>query len=212
MLNIPYLPIPLTILVLLFSVVVHEYAHGWMAYQCGDGTAKALGRLTLNPLPHIDPFMSILMPIFFYFTLGFAFGGAKPVPINPYNFRNPSQDIIKVSIAGPASNFILAVIFALLARIMKILGLYALPFGGLFLGIFAFGVFLNLLLGAFNLIPIPPLDGSKLLITLLPRELAYRFESIGMFGLILIILFINLFWPILFMIISSIYGLLLWGI
>ncbi len=208
----PQIPMLLTIGVLLFAVVIHEYAHGWMAYLCGDGTAKASGRLTLNPLAHIDPFMTILMPIFFYFTLGFAIGGAKPVPINPYNFRNPYRDIIKVSLAGPCSNFILAVIFALLTHLMKILGLYMLPLGVLFFKVFAFSVFLNLLLGMFNLIPIPPLDGSKILIAVLPRQYAYRVENIGMFGIILVILFINLFWKVLIMIVLGIYRLLLWGI
>ncbi|MCK4533665.1 site-2 protease family protein [bacterium] len=204
----PQIPMPMALVVLLFAVVIHEYAHGWMAYLCGDATAKYSGRLTLNPLAHIDPFMTILMPIIFYFTLGFAIGGAKPVPINPYNFRNPHRDIIKVSLAGPVSNFILAVIFALLVWLMKIIGLY----GGLLSRIFEFSVFLNLLLGVFNLIPIPPLDGSKILIAVLPRQYAYRVENIGMFGIILVILFINLFWRVLIMIVLGIYRFLLWGI
>ncbi len=204
----PQIPMLLTLAVLLFAVVIHEYAHGWMAYLCGDGTAKYSGRLTLNPLAHIDPFMTILMPIFFYFTLGFAIGGAKPVPINPYNFRNPHRDIIKVSLAGPVSNFILAVIFALLVWLMKIIGIY----GGLLSAVFEFSVFLNLLLGMFNLIPIPPLDGSKILIAVLPRQYAHRVENIGMFGIILVILFINIFWRALIMIVLGIYRFLLWGI
>ena len=204
----PQIPMLLTLAVLLFAVVIHEYAHGWMAYLCGDGTAKYSGRLTLNPLAHIDPFMTILMPIFFYFTLGFAIGGAKPVPINPYNFRNPHRAIIKVSLAGPVSNFILAVIFALLVWLMKIIGIY----GGLLSAVFEFSVFLNLLLGMFNLIPIPPLDGSKILIAVLPRQYAHRVENIGMFGIILVILFINIFWRALIMIVLGIYRFLLWGI
>ncbi|MCK5533971.1 site-2 protease family protein [bacterium] len=208
MLYPPHIPMPITLVVLLFAVVIHEYAHGWMAYLCGDSTAKHSGRLTLNPLAHIDPFMTILMPIFFYFTLGFAIGGAKPVPINPYNFRNPYKDIIKVSLAGPGSNFVLAVVFALLVWVMKIIGVY----GGLLSAIFEFSVFLNLLLGMFNLIPIPPLDGSKILIAILPRQYAYRVENIGMFGIILVILFINVFWQFLIMFVLGIYRLLLWGI
>ncbi len=208
----PQIPMPMTLVVLLFAVVIHEYAHGWMAYLCGDGTAKYSGRLTLNPLAHIDPFMTILMPIIFYFTLGFAIGGAKPVPINPYNFRNPQRDIIKVSLAGPCSNFILAIVFALLTHLMKILGLNVFYLGQFFFNLFAFSVFLNLLLGMFNLIPIPPLDGSRILIAILPREYAYKVERIGMFGIILVILFINVFFQELIRVVFAIYHLLLWGI
>ena len=174
----------LQIFVLLLAVVIHEAAHGWVAYKCGDPTARDMGRLTLNPLPHIDPFMTIIMPILAYFTIGFVIGGAKPVPINPNNFRNPKRDIILVSLAGCISNFITAIFFAILLQlgIAKIMPAFTM--------LCIYGVLINILLGVFNLIPIPPLDGSKILMSILPYRQMMTYLKFERFGFILIILFV----------------------
>jgi len=174
----------LQIFVLLLAVVIHEVAHGWVAYKCGDTTARDMGRLTLNPLPHIDPFMTIIMPILAYLTIEFVVGGAKPVPINPNNFRDPKRDIILVSLAGCTANFITAFFFAILiqlgiAKIMPALTMLCI-----------YGVLINILLGVFNLIPIPPLDGSKILMSILPYKQMITYLKFERFGFILIILFI----------------------
>ncbi len=174
----------LQIFVLLFAVVVHEFAHGWVAYKCGDSTAGDMGRLTLNPLPHIDPFMTIIMPILAYLTIGFVIGGAKPVPINPNNFRNPKRDMVLVSLAGCTSNFITAIFFAFLIR-SGIAGI-----ASVFTMLCIYGVLINILLGVFNLIPIPPLDGSKILVAILPYKQMMTYLKFERFGFILIILFV----------------------
>ncbi|MFH0852391.1 MAG: site-2 protease family protein [bacterium] len=152
--------------VIIFSAIIHEYSHGWMAYQEGDPTAKYAGRLTLNPIPHMDSFGTIILPLLllvgFPLILGtspFFFGYAKPVPINPNNFRDQRRGLILVSLAGPGSNFLVAIILGLLVRFfpgLAIGGLSVIPF-------IAFITFVNIWLGLFNLIPVPPLDGSKLL-------------------------------------------------
>ncbi|MBU0479179.1 site-2 protease family protein [bacterium] len=174
----------LLIFVLLFAVITHEVAHGWVAYKCGDPTARDMGRLTLNPLPHIDLFMTIIVPFLIYQMSGFIFGGAKPVPINPNNFRHPKRDMILVSLAGCVSNFIAAIFFALLIR-LGIAGI--LP---AFTMLCMYGVLINILLGVFNLIPIPPLDGSKVLMSVLPHRQMMAYLKFERFGFILIMLFV----------------------
>ncbi|MFH1904801.1 MAG: site-2 protease family protein [bacterium] len=174
----------LLIFVLLFAVITHEVAHGWVAYKCGDPTARDMGRLTLNPLPHIDLFMTIIVPFLIYQMSGFIFGGAKPVPINPNNFRHPKGDMILVSLAGCVSNFITAIFFALLIR-LGIAGI--LP---AFTTLCMYGVLINILLGVFNLIPIPPLDGSKVLMSVLPHRQMMTYLKFERFGFILIMLFV----------------------
>ncbi|MDO9465265.1 MAG: site-2 protease family protein [bacterium] len=178
----------LQVFVLLLAVVIHEFAHGWMAYKCGDSTARDMGRLTLNPIPHIDLNMTIIMPILIYMMSGgrAIFGGAKPVPINPNNFRNPKRDMILVSLAGCASNFVAAILFALLIR-LGIAGI--LP---AFTLLCVYGVLINILLGVFNLIPIPPLDGSKILMSILPYKQMMAYLKFERFGFILIIFFLFL--------------------
>jgi Zn-dependent protease len=170
--------------ILLFSVVVHEYAHGYIANRWGDPTAAMLGRLTLNPLPHIDPIGSILFPAILLLTPGgFIFGWAKPVPVNPDNFRNRKWGDISVSLAGPASNLLLAVVFAgawIVAR--RLLG-----FDPVTEQIFRMAIVLNLILAFFNLLPIPPLDGSHVLYNFLPQPLAYNYMSLARFGLLILI-------------------------
>lgn len=180
--------------VLLFSVVMHECAHGYMASRCGDDTAKNAGRITLNPIPHIDPFGSILFPLFLILTNShFFIAWAKPVPVNPRNFRNPGRDDIMVSLAGPATNFLLALFFTLLAVIGQV-GMRSLPFlariAQAVIILSQYGILINLLLAIFNLIPIPPLDGSHILRQLLPYRAAVEFDRIGRYGFIILIILV----------------------
>jgi Zn-dependent protease len=192
------------VVVLFFSVIVHEVAHGYIALLNGDATAKLYGRLTLNPLPHIDPVGTILVPAILYFSQsGILFGWAKPVPVNPMNFRNYQTGEFSVSAAGPLSNFMLAVVFAQL-----------LPWTGNNEGVALlcyYGVIINLFLMLFNLIPIPPLDGSKIVMTLLPRtlqQLYAQLEPVG-FLLILILLYSGLYSVLIMPIFRFLKGLLL---
>lgn len=177
------------ILILIFSVIVHEISHGFAALALGDPTAKNAGRLTLNPIPHIDIFGSILLPAISLFAGGFLFGWAKPVPYNPYNLRNQEWGPAIVGAAGPFSNLVLAFGFGLIVRYVSHL---ANPSDFLvnFSSIASLIVFLNVLLAVFNLVPIPPLDGSKVLFALLP----YRFRVVQGFleqhGLLLLLFFI----------------------
>ena len=180
--------------VLLFSVVVHECAHGLAAERAGDPTARMLGRITLNPLPHIDPVGSILVPVLLVLMPGnFFIAWARPVPVNPYNFRNPRRDDIIVSFSGPASNFLLAFGFALL----MLLALWFLPdssanqkwVGNLFM-LLNYGILINLFLAFFNLVPVPPLDGSHILRNLLPPEAAAGYDKIQPYGFIILLLMI----------------------
>jgi len=172
--------------ILLFSVVVHEYAHGYVAYRWGDPTAAVLGRLTLNPVPHIDPIGSLLVPALMAMTGGFLFGWAKPVPVNPDNYRDKKLGDITVSLAGPASNVVLALLFTAIWIVLRRL-LGAAFLAGTLDAIFATAVQLNLILAAFNLLPIPPLDGSHVLANFLPRKLAYNYMSLARFGFLILI-------------------------
>ena len=170
---------------LLFSVIVHEVAHGWMAERWGDPTARMLGRITLNPLPHIDPIGSIFVPALLLMSgSGVIFGWAKPVPVTPENFRDRKLGDIAVSLAGPGSNVLialgltvlLAVTGAVLAEIPRTIWLLC-----------SYGIFLNLILAVFNLIPVPPLDGSHVVAALLPPRLAYAYRSIGQVGMLVLL-------------------------
>ncbi|HWP83466.1 MAG TPA: site-2 protease family protein [Bacteroidota bacterium] len=182
--------------ILLFSVVVHEVAHGLMALKLGDPTAKELGRLTLNPIPHIDPLGSIFVPLISYLAAGSVFiAWAKPVPINPANFKNYRRDDILVSIVGPFSNLIVALLCTIgYILVVNALGLPEAATEGLerhtvkFLaGMFSVGITLNIFLAVFNLIPVPPLDGSHVLASLLPQPVGDRYRQIGFMGIFLII-------------------------
>jgi len=177
--------------VVIMSIILHEIAHGWVAAKCGDPTAAAAGRLTLNPIKHIDPFFTILMPIvLLYLSKGtFAFGGAKPVPVNPYLFRNPKVDYFKVSVAGLVVNLALAVFFALLIRVNLF------PPDTMGAPIIWQGLIINLVLFALNVLPIPPLDGSRALRVLLPRDIAGVFDRLDRFGII-IVMFVVFFTPV----------------
>lgn len=177
------LPFIFFFIILLFSAIIHEYAHGWMADQLGDPTARMSGRLTMNPIAHIDPMGTIMVPILLALASGgrFLFAWAKPVPYNPYNLKDPEMDAAKIAFAGPASNLIVALIFGLLMRILPLNNLT------LFFGII---VYINILLAVFNLVPIPPLDGSKLLFAVLPqsaKELKFFLSKYGYFILLFFI-------------------------
>ena len=194
--------------VLFFAVVVHEFAHGWMAERSGDPTARQMGRLTFNPVAHVDPVGTILLPLILIVSGSpILFGWAKPVPINPLNFHNPKKDMIKVSLAGPGANIILAVIFSFLLRAS--LRIFQFPSLS---GILQFGILINLVLAVFNLIPIPPLDGSKVLMALLPYDLARKFSRLEPYGfmiLIALIWFTPLIGLILGLVVTPLYHLLL---
>jgi len=162
------------ILILIFSVVIHEVAHGYAANWLGDPTARLAGRLTLNPVPHLDPMMSVILPGLLLFTGSpILFGAAKPVPYNPYNFnKHHKWGEAIVAVAGPASNLVLAFIFAMIIRFAEVLNLSA-----SFTQIAFMVVILNIFLAFFNLVPIPPLDGSKILPRFLPPLLAMKYEN-----------------------------------
>jgi Zn-dependent protease len=187
----PWIGVALVIALLVVSLGIHEAAHGWVALQCGDTTARDLGRITLNPLPHIDPFMTILLPAVTYMAGGIFFGGAKPVPVNYFNLRKPLRDMALVAIAGPASNFFLAAFFFLCRKVVveKLGWLEEDLLGDMVL---RKAVFFNLLLSAFNLLPIPPLDGSRVMTWLLPKGLREGYAGLERIGLYLVFIFIYL--------------------
>ena len=171
---------------ILFAITVHEAAHGWMAKRLGDRTAEMMGRVTLNPLKHIDPIGTILVPLLVFFMSGFVFGWAKPVPVDWRNFKHPKQDMAWVAVAGPASNLLMALAWALAARIA--LGLpadnwIALPL--LFMGVA--GIFINTILMVLNLLPLPPLDGGRVVTGLLPAPYAYQFARIEPYGFFILV-------------------------
>jgi len=177
--------------VLIFAVVVHECAHGIVAKWCGDDTADREGRITLNPIKHIDLWGTIIIPILLTVTnAGIMFGWAKPVPVNPNNFRNYRRDDIYVSMAGPASNFIIAFISALLIVAIALIFPQMNENDQLFsflMDVFAYSISINLVLAVFNLLPIPPLDGSHLVSSLLPPHLGDQYRSLGFMGMFILI-------------------------
>ncbi|HEY0972565.1 MAG TPA: site-2 protease family protein [Gemmatimonadales bacterium] len=181
--------------VLLFSMVAHEYAHGYAAFRQGDPTAYQLGRLTWNPMKHIDPFLTVLLPIMTWFGGGFIFGGAKPVPVVPRNYRNFRQGDIIVSLAGIATNVVLAVVATAALILLGMLG-HAVPAAAETCAILqvmmSFGIFFNIILAYFNLLPIPPLDGSHVFKYLLPPRLAVHYQQLGRFGLLILLLLFTL--------------------
>lgn len=193
--------------VFLVSLTVHELAHAFAAYKKGDSTAKDAGRLTINPIKHLDIVGSVMMP-FISFASGFLLiGWAKPVPVNRNNFKHPLKDDALVSFAGPLSNFILAIIFALL---LSLVYNFQLTSSGIIINLIWYGVFFNIFLFAFNLLPIPPLDGSHILFDLFPGKLTARYLGIGFYGTIILLLFIySPLWKYFFKMINYIITILL---
>jgi len=177
--------------VLIMSVVVHEVAHAWQARREGDDTADRLGRITLNPIPHLDPIGSIILPGLLAWQGGLIFGWAKPVPVNPMNYRHYVAGDIRVSLAGIVSNIGLAVLATLAAGFMVKLRSIVGPVGGVTdvaIMTLDYAIYINLILAFFNLIPIPPLDGSHVLAHALPREVAARYREVGQYGLFIVML------------------------
>ena len=191
------------IIILVFSIIFHEVAHGRVALWRGDTTARDAGRLTLNPLPHIDIFGTILFPIMLILMRSpVMLGWAKPVPVNPFRFKEIKKDMALVALSGPVSNFLLAIAFSLLFRISKgTLGIDHTMTYALF-----YGVYINLVLGLFNLIPIPPLDGSRIAMSFMPDDLALKYASIERFGFLIIfgLLYLRVFHYVLFPIVDAI--------
>jgi Zn-dependent protease len=162
--------------IIIGSAVFHEYMHGWMAYKLGDSTAKDLGRLTLNPLKHMDPVGTVLLPLFLIIA-GFGFiGWAKPVPYNPYNLSDQRYGSTKVAFAGPGANLVIALLLAVIVRLDIV--------GAQFYLILSWVIFINIFLALFNLIPVPPLDGSKLLLDRFPRYF-HALQQLSYFGIII---------------------------
>jgi len=185
--------------ILLFSVIFHEVAHGWMAEKCGDDTARVMGRLTFNPIPHIDIFGTIILPAICLFSHLPMFGWAKPVPVNPYRLNDPKRDMVWVSLAGPLANFSLAIAAAFIMLALRSFSILPAELSGAVYQIMQLLLVINVILPVFNLFPIPPLDGSKVVVGILPNELAYRYAALEQYGFIIIIVLMttNIFWTLL---------------
>lgn len=182
----------LFIIILIFSVILHEVSHGYMADCLGDPTARLSGRLTMNPVKHIDPVGSIIVPLITSLA-GFTFGWAKPVPYNPYNLKNKRQGEFLIALAGPASNLLIALIFGTAIRFLDSSSPAMVPV----LSVFGYIVIINIVLAIFNLIPLPPLDGSKVLFSILPNQYGRARMTLEQYAPIFVLVVIFFLWQFL---------------
>lgn len=190
-LPLPPTGIALVVAFLVVSLALHEVSHAWVALLCGDTTARDLGRISFNPLVHVDPMMTVIVPGLLLYYTGFIFGGAKPVPVAYHRLRHPLRDMMLVALAGPASNFLLAIVFQLAWKFAIYGGYYQTD--QLLPRVLEYAVVLNILLAIFNLVPLPPLDGSRVMAWLLPqglREPYIRLERWGMFLVVALVFFV----------------------
>lgn len=174
----------MVVVLLVVSLGAHEAAHAWVALKHGDSTGRDLGRITLNPIPHIDPMMTIVVPVLMAMTTNFIFGGAKPVPVNFYNLRRPYRDMALVALAGPLSNVLCATALYAGLHVALLTG----PGDRLLPAILYYAMAFNVIIAAFNLLPIPPLDGSRVMAWILPPPLRAPYHRIERFGLLLIVM------------------------
>ena len=175
------------VLPVVFAITVHEVAHGWVAKKQGDKTALMLGRLTLNPFKHIDLLGTIIIPgLLLLSSTGFIFGWAKPVPVDPRNFKNPKKSMAIVALAGPVANLLMAIMWALIARLGVIIEVEVVSLPLIYMGVA--GISINLVLALINLIPIPPLDGSRIVSGILPNKLAWQYNRLERFGFVILLI------------------------
>lgn len=201
---------------LIFAITLHEVAHGWVASWFGDQTARLSGRLSANPLKHIDPVGTIVVPLLMLVTTNFIFGWAKPVPVDARNLRNPKRDMAFVALAGPVANFIMALGWGLLLKF----SLWAESSGYIWFGtplgyMSAAGIMMNVVLGVLNLIPLPPLDGGKIVLSILPRRWAYYLSLIEPYSFFILVLLLitnllgMIIGPVVYIVVNAIYMLLM---